>query len=173
MSQTQQYIAKPRSRKQIREYANKLRDILKIPLDKPFPVLKFVELVLPKLDEEFVFEVREVSQMPDKYGETIPKDNTIIIRQDVYDGANCGNHRDLFTIAHELGHYIYHSDETVSLARLSKDRIVKKYEDPEWQANTFAGELLCPSNMARNMMIQDIVDTYNVSFKVAEIQHNK
>ena len=43
--------------------------------------------------------------------------------------------RDIFTIAHEIGHAILHDDiEEIALAR--NDEEIKPFENPEWQANT-------------------------------------
>lgn len=172
MSQTG-YIAKPTSKRNLRNEAKKLRDIFEVGLDKPFPILRFLELTLPTLDSSYVFEVVEVKEMPDKYGETLPDKGIIRIRQDVYNGADQGNPRDLFTLAHELAHYLLHQKRDLSLARTSYTGEVPLYCSPEWQANTFAAELLCPSEMARKLTINQIRKIYKVSTQVAEIQSKK
>ena len=94
---------------------------------------------LPEHDREFVFEVVSDDDMPDEYAVTLKKKKKIIVRESVYYGACDGNERDRFTIAHEVGHYLMHSKQSLRLARSS--RKIKTYEDPEWQANTFAAEV--------------------------------
>lgn len=171
MSQALGYIAKPSSKKKLRDEAKELRKVFGIGLDKPFPILKFLELMLPSLDENYVFEVVEVGEMPDKYGETLPDKSKIRIREDVYNGAVRNNARDLFTLAHELAHYLFHQKRDLSLARLSYDKNdIPIYCSPEWQANTFAAELLCPSCVVQGMNISQIMEQYKVSYSVASIQ---
>ena len=93
------------------------------------------------------------------------------IRQDVYERAIQGVPRDIFTIAHEIGHAILHDDiEEIALAR--NDEEIKPFENPEWQANTFAGELIAPSDSVIGLKIEEIANIYNCSLQVAEIQLN-
>ena len=167
------YIAKPMSKKYLRNEAKKLRDIFEVGVDKPFPILRFLELTLPTLDSDYVFEVVDVKEMPDKYGETFPDKAIIRIRQDVYNGADQGNPRDLFTLAHELAHYLLHQKSELSLARTSYLEEVPAYCSPEWQANTLAAELLCPSEVAAKLTINEIKKVYKVSTQVAQIQSKK
>lgn len=46
-----------------------------------------------------------------KHGETIPSENRIRIREDVYERACNGYGRDRLTMAHELGHLLLHRDD--------------------------------------------------------------
>lgn len=68
-----------------------------------------------------------------KHGETIPSENRIRIREDVYERACNGYGRDRLTMAHELGHLLLHRVETITLAR--EDGDISPYKDPEWQTN--------------------------------------
>lgn len=97
-----------------------------------FPVIKFFELILPTLVEDFTYEIVEYSQMPDKEGETTPSQNIIRIREDVYEKAVQGDGRARFTILHEIGHLLMHDNDRVALCRKSKDAPLKAYEDLEW-----------------------------------------
>ena len=93
------------------------------------------------------------------------------IREDVYERATMGVPRDIFTIAHEIGHALLHDDiEEIALAR--NDENIKAYENPEWQANTFAGELIAPSDTVKGLSVEEIASIYNCSLQVAEIQLN-
>jgi len=136
----------PRSRKSIMEAADGVRSALRITNPK-FPILQVVELMLPKVMPEFSFEVKEADEMGDNHGLTHPESNEMWIRSDVYDGACQGNGRDRFTIAHELGHLLLHN--LPGMARKMKPASsIKAYVNSEWQANTFAGALLIPTNIA-------------------------
>ena len=89
------------------------------------------------------FEVVEPFEMEDTYGTTNTSRNIMRIRSDVYEGAIHDNPRDRFTLCHELGHYILHQPENISYARGD----IPVYQNPEWQANTFAAELLIPDEL--------------------------
>lgn len=109
----------------------------------------------------------------DTHAYTDPQTNQIVIRDDIYERARHGEGRDRFTIAHEIGHYILHNTNMITLTRVYPNENVKPYEDVEWQADAFAGELLCPSCAIRNMDILDISRIYGVSVKAATAQKRK
>lgn len=135
----------PETRQTIREAAS----IVRLTLEKKqgcsplyLPIIEMLEFTLPKLDDEFNFEVLPESVMRGNHGLTIPDQKTIMLREDVYERALNGCGRDRMTAAHELGHYILHANLEVSLAR--SDEKLRAFEDSEWQANCFGGELLMP-----------------------------
>lgn len=110
--------------------------------------------------------------MGDYHGLTYTNEGNIKIREDVYLNAVEGKGRDRFTMAHELGHFLLHNPKNVILARTkSKTKI---YEDAEWQADTFAAELLMPIDMITD---EDDIDSisrkFGVSAKAAEVRLNK
>ena len=90
------------------------------------------------------------------------------IREDVYDRAVDGNARDRFTLCHELGHFLLHTPERVSFARGE----VPTYMDPEWQANVFAGELMAPYELVKNMSACEIAEKCGMSLAAAQVQYN-
>lgn len=136
------FVAQGISRRGIRAFAKYVRELCGLQDVVYFPVVKFLELALPKLVDGFTYDVVDYSEMPDKEGETIPSLNIIKIREDVYEKANNGDGRARFTILHEVGHLLLHDNDRVALCRKSDNATVKAYEDPEWQADVFAGELL-------------------------------
>jgi Zn-dependent peptidase ImmA (M78 family) len=161
------YIAAPLSRKNILEIALVIREAIGLtPMDY-FPVVKFLENVLPEIDEDFHLEIKDVGSMKE-YGVAYPKDRKIVIREDVYLNAIKGVAMHRFTLAHEIGHYFLHRPERIGLARTNEEP--KPFQKPEWQANTFAGELLAPSIAIAGMTVNEVMDKYGVSRKVAEIQ---
>jgi Zn-dependent peptidase ImmA (M78 family) len=164
------YVAEPLSRSSIRQYAGILRDALGLKNAKEFPVLQFLEHILPQVDPNFHYEILPIHEMGNNYGLAVPQDHVIFIREDVYENAVKGIPRDRFTIAHEIGHYLLHTPSRVAFARGSVVGKVKAYLDPEWQANTFAGELLAPPKVIEGMTLFEVMEKCKVSKAVAEIQ---
>ena len=72
-------------------------------------------------------------------------------------------------IIHELGHYFLHQPESMSHARGN----VPRYRDPEWQANTFAAELMAPYSLTKDMSVQEIMKECGMSKQAATIQYNE
>lgn len=155
------------SRKNIRDLVRVLRKIMGISADKPVDVCRLLEHVLPSIIEGFNYEVLEEFEMGDEHGRTYPKKKLIHIRKDVYDGAVRGEGRDRMTILHEIGHLFLHSGVTLSYARFEN---IKTYENPEWQANCFAGEFLMPYEKIINMGVDEIARKYKVSKEAARTQ---
>lgn len=138
-------------------------------------IVNFVEK-LYIWDKEYYFMLKPIEEMPESYAETIPDEKTIIIREDIYYGAKNGNKRDIFTFAHELGHYILHSNAlTINLLKMNRSyKDIKKYEDSEWQANYFASCLLVPREYPdiENFSISEIEEHFNVSYTAAKIAYD-
>lgn len=164
------FIAEPISRKKIRSMANFIREQFDLSNVMCFPVVYFLEFGLRQFDDDYNYEIAPISEMPNDYGLTFPEENKIIIREDVYDRAIDGVGRDRFTIAHEIGHYILHRPSLIALARNHRKVKVPAYKNPEWQANTFAGELLAPPNIIRGLSEREISIQCGVSLEVARIQ---
>lgn len=131
-----------------------------------FPIVPFIELILPKMGIDY--EYVPAAEMGDAYGVTYTGRGIIQIREDVYEGAIKGNPRDRFTLCHELGHCLMHSPNRVSFARGD----VPTYMDPEWQANAFAGELMAPYDLVKNMTALEIADKCGMSVTAAQVQYN-
>ena len=168
MSET--FRARPISRKDIRNYVYKLKKLFGLENQRYFPILPFAENVLPHLFSDYQFEVVPAQEMGNKHGETFPSYKLIRIREDVYEGAARENGRDRFTVAHEVGHLLLHCENDISLCRLDPSSRLKTYEDPEWQANAFGGELLASSWLISGMSAAQVSQECAVSFSAAEIQ---
>ena len=159
----------PLSLKQIRKRCELIRTIFNIQLNEPVDIVKVFEYILTQIGVEF--EVVPKHEMGAKHGETIPSENRIRIREDVYERACNGYGRDRLTMAHELGHLLLHRVETITFAR--EDGDIPPYKDPEWQANAFAGELLAPYEYIKDMSIIDIASHYGITEKAASIQRRR
>ena len=68
---------------------------------------------------------------------------------------------------------LLHDDNNVTLARVEKNKKIEPFRDPEWQANTFAAELLVPLDLIDTQNIYEIAENFGVSNQVAEIRLNK
>ncbi len=163
------YPVKPLSRGKIRLMAGKIRSLIDLNTEPYFPIVDFTEFFLPTLYDDFQFEVISQKEMGEQHGETFPNRHLIRIREDVYDGACEGMGRDRFTIAHEVGHLLLHTD--VVLSRIKLNRIITHeiYEDSEWQADTFAGELLIPVHLVKGKNVREIVKECKVSSRAANV----
>lgn len=160
--------AKPLSRAKIRQLTVKIREYCELNQNLDFPIMHFLEGIMPYIFDSFELEVVEDNQL-DCEARAYPNEYKIIIKQSVYDGACNGIPCHRFTVAHEIGHMFLHHDESISFAR-GHEGPLKTYEKPEWQANTFAGELLAPPYIIRELTIEEVVIKCKVSRSVAEIQ---
>ena len=144
-------IAQPLSRKEIREIARDLRKALDLENEPYFPIMPFVEGILPRIDPKFELEILSKDEMHDFHGLTFPDRHQILLREDVYERACDGKGRDRFTVAHEVGHYILHIPSKIVLAKLEQGTAIPNFMDPEWQADAFAGELLMPAHLMKGV----------------------
>lgn len=163
------YKAAPTSRKAIADYARTIRRNMGLEQTFYFPVMEFLEVVLQEVFPDMTLEIVAPEDMPFKEGETIPGQNKIRIREDVYNAACDGNGRARFTVAHEIGHFLLHTPDAISLCRMEEGMKLKPFEDPEWQANTFASELLAPAYLITGHTKQEIMGRCGLSEKAAKV----
>ena len=164
------YKADAISRDEIRKYVRLLKKNVGLEYELYFPILSFVESILPILIPDFQFEVVPEAEMGNKHGETYPSKNLIRIREDIYLRAAAGEGRDRLTVAHEVGHLFLHEDDSIALCRLEPGDKLKPYEDPEWQADAFGGELLASSYLIEGMNSREVEKMCGVSAAAAKVQ---
>lgn len=168
MNTPQGIIVPPLSRRKIREIATIVRSMMKCK-EPPFPITDLLEFRLARFFPGFEYDVLSMEEMGDNHGVTIPGENIIKIRVDVFDGAKSGNGRDRLTIAHEIGHFLLHRNVPVFTRRSPREGPVERYRDSEWQANCFAGELLIPFSLRnQNLTAGDLQIRCGVSLAAAE-----
>lgn len=155
------------SRENIRKLTMNLRKMCGMQDTLYFPIVQFIEWILADPDNDFDYEIVPEREMEDTYGTTNTASNIMRIREDVYEGAVRGVPRDRFTLCHELGHFLLHQPKYVSYARGN----VPAYCQPEWQANTFAAELMAPYHLVQNMSAEEISSKCGMSKKAASIQY--
>lgn len=165
-SSNEKLKARPLSRKEIREIARWLKSKLNLDLSQKIDIIQVFEYLSLILGYDYHLVCDD--SIKGKYAETDIINKVIRIRESVYTGAALGISRDRFTIAHEIGHFIFHCFLGFSLCRSSED--VKPYEDPEWQANTFAAEFLVDTDQIKGLSTFEVADKYGVSKEVASIQ---
>ena len=161
--------ASPASRKDIQIYARYIKKRVGLENVLYFPILQFVENVVPMFFPEFQFEVVPNSEMKE-HGLTYPSSKIMKIRDDVYNGAVKGDGRDRYTIAHETGHLFLHDNDSIALCRLGNSNDMMLYENPEWQADVFGGELLASTYLIRGMCAADVHNKCGVSWAAARTQ---
>lgn len=184
MIYTDGFIVPPISRRRLRALAKLMRQDQGIALEASFPIVRFLECMLPKRDPAFRIEVVEPCLLADgEHARTTCMNEEIIIevRSDVYKGACENRGRDRFTLTHELGHYLLHGRFLSGASRCCTLQSVKEYiqiegEEPcsyrnsEWQAEAFAGELLMPADIIQYLDESAIVERFGVSSGVASRQ---
>ena len=163
-------MAEPLSRKNIHDIAYHIREEFELEKEPYFPIVEFIEFVLMNPINGMNLEILSVDEMEDTYGNMNTARNTMQIREDVYIRAAIDhNPRDRFTLCHELGHFLLHQPEQISHARGN----VPPFRDPEWQANTFAAELMAPYEIIHDMSVSEITSNCGMSYQAAEIQFNE
>ena len=163
-----EFIVTPRSRKELREIAARVREVFGCTAPK-IDIVRIVELELQKLEPEFVFHTPYAAEMGDIHGLTNPVEKWMYIREDVYNGALKDKGRDRMTMAHELGHYLLH--RRVDFPFVPPGSSVPPYRRSEWQANTFGAELLiCAAHLDGCTCVEDLVERFCVSYEGARLR---
>lgn len=164
------YKASAISRKNIQDFVRNLKKMVHLENEMYFPIVQFLENILPILIPGFQLEIVPKKEMGNKHGETYPSRNMIRIREDVYLGAVDGCGRDRLTIAHEIGHLFMHEGASIALCKLAPDEKLRPFEDPEWQANAFGGELLASTYLIKGMTAAEVSEECGVSMDAAKVQ---
>jgi IrrE N-terminal-like domain len=153
---------RPMSYSAIEVYSSSLRRSLRYDDLDPFPAATFFEDELGELTVPYngsELALREALERCDSEGLTRwdPDSKRIYVglSEQSYEMLQNGHVRASYTLAHELGHALIHTDQLVRLASLSKKSQAAlhrdnrgdhpAYLDTEWQANAFASALLMPA----------------------------
>lgn len=161
---------KPASRQMIWTLVHKIRRALNVANELYFDIIWFVENIMPQIFTDFTFAVLPNEELGNQHGKAIPDENTIYIREDVYEGACTGNGRDRLTIAHEVGHFFMHGNASIEYCRTAPGEKLPAYRDADWQADVFGGELLAPAYLIEGMTAEQIHECCVVSLQCANAQ---
>lgn len=163
------YKTNAKGRRDIRKLAVEWKKQLGVEKLLYLPVVEIYE-ILPIIYPGLTTEIVEDSAFPKgKFAETEVGSKTIRLRQSVYDGACKGKGFERMTIMHEVGHFEMIANSPIKLYREANGPIVA-YEDPEWQAKCFAGEVMIDKRLVKNMRPQEIALQCGVSLQAAEYQ---
>lgn len=132
-------VVPPMSTGKLRIFAEKIRDVFVPDSEIEFTIMDVLEFKMSKIMPDFFIDIGTKEEMGDDEGRVLAGSNSIIFREDVYEGACNGNRRDRFTACHEFAHFLMHRDVKFARSREDTDKI---YTDSEWQADEFAGTLM-------------------------------
>lgn len=156
----------PRSSAVIESVAMQFREYVKLNDRVEFPIVAVAELLIGE-----GFEVVDEEDMGADEGRSYPDLGKMLIRRDVYDAAVDGDARSRFTMAHEMGHMVMHVG--ASYARNNSGAVMQIYENSEWQADEFAGNLLAPLHIIRGWTATQISEHCKISLPAAMIRLKK
>lgn len=169
MSNGNDFIVPPRRWTEIGGIADKLRHQFGQAETPRVPVIDIIERVLDQRLGLLNLEVGTHDEMGQAEGYTCPKGEFIMLRQDVYEGVWAGEGRDRFTTAHELGHWVMHTNAPLARARKGDGTPAFRLAEP--QANQFAAEFLMPGCfIGAGDEEDDLIDRFGVSWEAA---HNR
>ena len=157
----------------MRKEAYMLRKRFGLERVKTFPIMEFLELIMPQIDPLFMLVPEEDSDLPGRAAETIPELHIIRVKQSVYDAACQGYHWARLVMAHELGHYLLHGDEKVAYAHPAQEERVPDEINAEKQADIFSAELLAPVHLISESSDYLVSKHFGVPKSVARIQMNQ
>lgn len=150
-----------------------LRKKFELEYEKMFPIMEFLELIMPQVDPEFVVVPEEDSNLLGRAAETIPELHMIRVKQSIYDAACAGRYWARLVMAHELGHYLCHGADNVAYAYPAPGEQLPPDIDAERQADIFAAELLAPVHLITEPSDYLVSKHYGVPRSVARIQMNQ
>lgn len=165
------YETVPRSRRELRAYARQLREATSTQNQFEFPIMQFLEFLMPSLNVEL--SIIDDSDWNREHPEGVHAfftENTIFIKQSVYDGAVEGRGRDRMTVAHEIAHALLIPHSPIRLFRSQNGTLPPAYRDPEWQAKCLAGELLISYDLCKGLSVGEIAAKCKVSYDAARTQ---
>jgi hypothetical protein len=109
--------------------------------------LRVLEQTLPKAG--FNYAIEAVEELRDCAAFTIPSDNLVVVREDVYDGLFESSAFSRSTVVHELAHIVLRHAVTLHRgATLGKHEF---YEDSEWQAKALTAAVMMPIEICRKV----------------------
>lgn len=166
----------PMSRKELADISRTAREALGIGDETKPDLVRIIEHNLGRLGLVYDYRDPDDPKMQGVEALSWPDAGELWITEDLLDSLERGEGRPRFTLAHEIAHLLLHHDMPVhnGLARGNASRTHKAYEDSEWQADTFAAELLMPVALVRQYCTDeaDIQRVFAVSMSAAIARAN-
>ena len=170
------YSIEPKSRKDLRDIALMIRDAVGLRNCIYFPIVEFMELMMPRLFSNYNYEIiGDDELLPNQDAVTVIENGfgTVKIKQHVYDGACNGDGQHRMTIAHEVvGHFIPMCVLGFKFYRTNGNEKLPAYRDPEWQAKCIAGEFMMGKHLVSNLKPKQLVEKCGVSLLAARYQRH-
>ena len=165
------YMVEPKSRDDLRNLARQFRKLLHLEDELYFPIVELLDAMTEFFDD-FNYEIVEDNVLSENvHADTDIKTGLIRIKESVYEGAYRGEGRDRMTIAHEIGHYFTICVCGFKLTRIFSEKRIPAFQDPEWQAKCFAGELMVAAHLVKDMNEFEIAKRCGVSYDAAHVQY--
>jgi hypothetical protein len=160
------------SRQEIRNKAKAIRLAYGIDKNIHLDVVRFLEHIIPDMYPDVSIDfIEKFEGEKGKCGEYDFLENTIRIPEGRYIKAQQGDGRARYDIAHECSHKILITPRSLTLCRF--ERNLKPFEDPEWQADCLAGELLMPYDLIKGMSVEEVDLNCGVTMAAAKYQLSK
>ena len=162
----------PTSASQLRKYANSIRKLLNCTDKIAFPILEILDYLMDEGviifqildDNDSYFEENELAKFDFE-------ENTIYAKEAVYREAIADIGRSRFTLTHELAHFILL--RILNFEIFTMDQEPLPFQDPEWQANTLASEILIPFNLTKDFSLEEVMEKCLVSEECALVNYDK
>ena len=168
-----QYIwTSPTSAKQLRKYASSIRKLLNCGDQLTFLILDILDYLMD--EGAIIFQILDDNDeyfAIDELAKFDYNENTIYAKETVYREALAGIGRSRFTLTHELAHFILF--RILNFEVYTMDSAPLAFQDPEWQANTLAREILIPYELTKDFSLQEVIDKCLVSEECALVNYDR
>lgn len=128
----------------IEKYAQIMRNFFSISNDEFFPIYEVLEHF--QNEEKLSIQILEDSDLIFEDDKELAKyngkENYLYLKESLLEDYENNIYTSNFTLAHELFHFMQLNLLNFKFIECEN---VRPYEDPEWQANEFAAQLLIPS----------------------------
>lgn len=169
---SESFLTTARSWYEIEHKAWEFRTAIGATCEKFLPVMDILEIIMSQSLMLVELRIETVQDMGTAEGFTAPDGSFIAFREDVYKKAHRNDPRARFTVAHEIGHFVLHSNTVLS--RVPFGAVVPPYKLTEPQANVFAASLLAPLQLIESYdTVSDLENNFGISHTCAVNRLNR
>lgn len=139
----------PQSYSKLEGAAESLRPLLPlIPDTEIIDAQQILEKLLPKIG--YSVKIAYTEDLNEVAAFTIPDEQLIVIREDIYEGLFTGNVFSRSTIIHELCHIVLQHHVTLHRGAILGQH--RHFEDSEWQAKAMTAAVMLPVELCRQTL---------------------